>query len=276
MMRHSRPGQRVHVALAGGGSPYPARISREGRSEVTRRPLFTRRTVTRILRDIQAVEREYVEPRGNDGHATNKETDFHWEGNELKVTGRAVGWKSATYAPNRSGLYPLFDADDWVPAIPRWRIRTDDPSAVLRLFHSRKRHAIFLLDQLERDAPTDVLIAAARRGGYEVQERLLRLLSDRREPGTGKAIAEFLASPSASVRAEAAHALEHRGDRRCGQALLVAARSELDAAVSELMVRALVATRHSAAIPWLKGLLADPETDQRVRAAAAEAIQSLA
>jgi hypothetical protein len=266
--------RRVNVALAGGSPTYRSYVrtdeaaTKEGRV----RPLFTRATADRILRGIQGREREYYskEPKSSRPELTT----FQWDADRLVARGRAVGGATMTFAPDRDGLYALFGDDDWLE-VPSWPKHPLDATSLLGLLAQPASDFVLLIDRIQAKVATDVIIEAAKQGNEHAQEILLRILADRAEPEAGSAIAEGLSSSSDGVRAEAAHALEHREDPRWGPHLLRAAQSETDPAVAELLIRAIAASHYRAALPWLESLAADREAPSRMREATTLAIRSI-
>lgn len=72
---------------------------------------------------------------------------------------------------------------------------------------------------------------------------------------------------------EVGWALENREDPVWGPRLMAAAQSETDERTREVLLRALGASGHAEALPWLRHLREDPSTDDRTRAAASTAIE---
>lgn len=265
------PGHRLTRVALYGRKLYPAYVRSDARCDSLGRvrPFFTRRTAHRIVRDLLASweevaweEEEAELPRAR------------WHRDELIVENwLGVPGRRQRFAPRAHGLYPLFGRQEWVELLPPWPKRRPTPSTLLRLIGSPAPNYLPLIAQIRQRVPTDVLVTALTSGDRDARGLLIRILSDRTEASAIEAIVAHLDDPDAGVRVEVGWALENREDPVWGPRLMVAGQSETDERTREVLLRALGASGHAEALPWLRHLREDPSTDERTRAAASTAIE---
>ena len=251
--------RRSFVASPYGGLMYPAYLridaKSDGRGHV--RPFFTRRTVTRVLADTARLDQEWLASDDDDSFEPSR---FHWEGPDLVVDYSPYhpGWDyPRRFVRNRLGLYAFLDRGDWVEFLPPWPRREPSAQGVLRLLAAPSVNCLPLLDRIKQRVSSVTLRMALEIAGHDAQEQLILILSPRPEPEAAEAISLYLAATDPFVRAEAAHAFEHRGVGPYVSELLQAARVEQRDDVLQLQVRALGTADPVDApvvIAWLDGL----------------------
>ena len=233
--------RRSFVASPYGGLMYPAFLridaKRNGRGHV--RPFFTRRTVTRVVADTARLDQEWLASDDDDSFEPSR---FHWEDPDIVVDYSPYhpGWDyPRRFVRNRLGLYAFLDRGDWVEFLPPWPRREPSAQGVLRLLAAPSVNCLPLLDRIKQRVSSVTLRMALEIAGDDARRTIVGLLGEREDPVAFEGIGPVLSDPSADVRSEAAHALEHRGAGKWATALLAAARQETAEGTLELQIRAL-------------------------------------
>lgn len=271
--RSHDPLRRSFVVGPGEGAPYPAYLRTPVRPHGLGyvRPFFTRRTVGRILAET-AAEWQRVRDESDAPEESGIPPELigaSWRGRTL-VFATEPGMKAKELRPMPSGLYRLLTTSHWWEIRPRWPGRIRSADHLIRLLGTPTANNFPLLNAVSATVPTHVLIDAVPASPAELRDIVVSLLSERREPGASKAIADTLVDASREVRAASAHAFEHQGAGDWASEILAAARVERDQEVLELQVRALATVElpdQASVVEWLSDLGQRPSTKPNVQRA---------
>ena len=248
----------THVVL-GESPPFPAVVAtplaRAGLGLV--RPYFTRRTVQRILDHLGVGTTLSNADDVEDLGLPPEFLTYRWDGRVLVLGGPDAATEKRIL-PRADGRYALLTRRDWFEIRPQWRGAIRHASHLIKLLVAETPNGIPLSDAIKATVPTVVLVdALANSPSPDITEQLIRMLAARPEPEAAEAISLYLAATDPFVRAEAAHAFEHRGVGPYVSELLQAARVEQRDDVLQLQVRALGTADPVDApvvIAWLDGL----------------------
>ena len=271
----------TYVVPLGGGRPYPAKVATPLRKAGFgfARPYFTRRTAERVFRDFEdlaeAHREEYATPE--EAGVPEELIGHRWDDQTLVLTTDG-GRRTRRIPPRHGGRYPLLSRRDWWEVRPRWPGRIWTASQLIRLLEVPTPNRIGMLYAIEATVPTGILVEALELGSPRILELLIRIGAARPGDEAMDAVGSLLNDPSPSVRAEAAHAFEHRGIGRWTRPLMDIARAEGVDEVLELQVRALGTADEgdrADVLAWLNTIRAPQKSSERIRRALRTALEGL-
>ena len=237
------PLRATRVTFSGGGETYPAHVRASTARGSRVRPLFTRRTVNKIIDDIRKDDDDWAAEAGD----IAGEPRFHasWSGDRLIVDAGRWVEPPHVYRPDKGGLYAFLDASSWAEVWPAWPKSPPTAPKVVSMLRQRTFDRRPLAYYLRTRVPIPTLIEALGRLDADPSKRaddlrsILATVITMHEPPKPDVVVDLLSGPFASVRAEAAHAASHTSDAKVRSLLPEALARETDAKVREIIEMAM-------------------------------------
>jgi hypothetical protein len=233
----------TRVTFSGGGETYPAHVRASTARGSRIRPLFTRRTVNKIIEGIRKDDDDWAAEAGD----IAGEHRFHasWTGDRLIVDAGKWVEPPHVYRPVKGGLYAFLDASSWAEVWPAWPKNPPTAPKVVSMLRQRTFDRRPLVYYIRTRVPISTLIEALNGLDADPSKRaddlrsILATAITMHEPPEPAVIADLLRSPFATVRAEAAHAASHTSDATVRSLLPEALRRESDPKVREVIEMAM-------------------------------------
>jgi HEAT repeat protein len=149
-----------------------------------------------------------------------------------------------------------------------------DAQEIIRMLEESTKDRRSVKHQIDELASLEELIEAVKQAKMDLTKQILcELLGNRHDDSVVDVLLPFLQDDSLGVRGEAADALARIGNTRAGKPLMDNLFIEADPGMQRALVLALGAVGYNPAIPYLIGLLGNP--DETLRGCAAWSLGAL-